>query len=176
MWRQNGMMKINFDNEIYIYGGSLQHHGIDGQKWGVKNGPPYPLDSSKPSRKERRRDKRKENRELKKKDKELKKKIQDRKYLSDEEIDLMIKRLSKEKELRDLYLSNNPKSKEAEKGKAATKDALRKVGSSVFSAVAKTVLTGAVLYGIGRAVSVKNEDLARSMVSGKAVGIGKKDD
>lgn len=169
-------MKINFDNEIYIYGGSLQHHGIKNQKWGVRNGPPYPLNDSKPSRKESRRDKRKENRELKKKDKELKKKIQDRKYLSDEEIDLMIKRLSKEKELRDLYLSNNPKSKEAEKGKAATKDALRKVGSSVFSAVAKTVLTGAVLYGIGRAVSVKNEDLARSMVSGKAVGIGKKDD
>lgn len=22
----------------------LMHHGIDGQKWGVKNGPPYPLD------------------------------------------------------------------------------------------------------------------------------------
>ena len=25
----------------------LMHHGIDGQKWGVKHGPPYPLDSSK---------------------------------------------------------------------------------------------------------------------------------
>jgi hypothetical protein len=24
----------------------LYHHGIKGQKWGVKNGPPYPLDSS----------------------------------------------------------------------------------------------------------------------------------
>ena len=23
--------------------GSLQHHGVKGQKWGVKNGPPYPL-------------------------------------------------------------------------------------------------------------------------------------
>ena len=22
----------------------LEHHGIKGQKWGVKNGPPYPLD------------------------------------------------------------------------------------------------------------------------------------
>lgn len=22
----------------------LQHHGVDGQKWGVRNGPPYPLD------------------------------------------------------------------------------------------------------------------------------------
>ena len=25
----------------------LMHHGIDGQKWGVKHGPPYPLDDSK---------------------------------------------------------------------------------------------------------------------------------
>lgn len=25
----------------------LYHHGILGQKWGVKNGPPYPLNSSK---------------------------------------------------------------------------------------------------------------------------------
>lgn len=25
----------------------IYHHGIKGQKWGVKNGPPYPLDSSK---------------------------------------------------------------------------------------------------------------------------------
>ena len=22
----------------------LYHHGIDGQKWGVRNGPPYPLE------------------------------------------------------------------------------------------------------------------------------------
>ena len=26
--------------------GSLQHHGVKGQKWGVKNGPPYPIDKS----------------------------------------------------------------------------------------------------------------------------------
>lgn len=25
----------------------LAHHGIKGQEWGVKNGPPYPLDSRK---------------------------------------------------------------------------------------------------------------------------------
>lgn len=25
----------------------IEHHGIKGQKWGVRNGPPYPLDSSK---------------------------------------------------------------------------------------------------------------------------------
>ncbi len=26
---------------------TLEHHGIKGQKWGVKNGPPYPLDKNK---------------------------------------------------------------------------------------------------------------------------------
>lgn len=32
----------------------LWHHGIDGQKWGVRNGPPYPLDSSDYSSAERK--------------------------------------------------------------------------------------------------------------------------
>lgn len=28
----------------YLKSDELQHHGIKGQKWGVKNGPPYPID------------------------------------------------------------------------------------------------------------------------------------
>lgn len=28
---------------------ALEHHGIKGQKWGVRNGPPYPIDKSKKS-------------------------------------------------------------------------------------------------------------------------------
>ena len=31
-------------NDDLIYGGSLMHHGIKGQHWGTRNGPPYPLD------------------------------------------------------------------------------------------------------------------------------------
>ena len=27
----------------------VAHHGVDGQKWGVKNGPPYPIDGGKHS-------------------------------------------------------------------------------------------------------------------------------
>lgn len=32
--------------EEHILNQELQHHGVKGQKWGVKNGPPYPLRSS----------------------------------------------------------------------------------------------------------------------------------
>lgn len=30
-------------------GNVLAHHGVKGQKWGVRNGPPYPIDKSKKS-------------------------------------------------------------------------------------------------------------------------------
>ena len=30
-----------------VFTDELKHHGIKGQKWGVRNGPPYPLDKSK---------------------------------------------------------------------------------------------------------------------------------
>lgn len=33
---------------------SLEHHGIDGQKWGVRNGPPYPLKAGDHSAAEKR--------------------------------------------------------------------------------------------------------------------------
>lgn len=33
------MIKVIYDEDY------LQHHGIKGQEWGVRNGPPYPLDS-----------------------------------------------------------------------------------------------------------------------------------
>ncbi|MCI8569718.1 MAG: hypothetical protein HFH39_11740 [Lachnospiraceae bacterium] len=33
----------NWHHNYYCYK-ALAHHGIKGQKWGVKNGPPYPLD------------------------------------------------------------------------------------------------------------------------------------
>lgn len=31
--------------KVYYYTSHLAHHGIKGQKWGVENGPPYPLGS-----------------------------------------------------------------------------------------------------------------------------------
>jgi hypothetical protein len=49
----------------------LKHHGIIGQKWGEKNGPPYPLDSKQHSSAEK-----KDNTSKKKTKTTLKEKIQ----------------------------------------------------------------------------------------------------
>lgn len=40
--------------EHYTIGGELYHHGILGQKWGDRNGPPYPLGSGDHSAKEKK--------------------------------------------------------------------------------------------------------------------------
>lgn len=39
----------------YTVGGELYHHGIKGQKWGVQNGPPYPLSENSHSGEEKTR-------------------------------------------------------------------------------------------------------------------------
>ena len=37
---------MNKEAWYYNLDGELSHYGIKGQKWGEKNGPPYPLDAS----------------------------------------------------------------------------------------------------------------------------------
>ena len=43
------------NNDFRLYDQDyLMHHGIKGQKWGVRNGPPYPLDASDHSKREQK--------------------------------------------------------------------------------------------------------------------------
>ena len=53
------------DDLTFTTQSSFLHHGIEGQKWGVRNGPPYPLDKA-----EKRRI-RKENKQLIKQKKQI---------------------------------------------------------------------------------------------------------
>ena len=39
-------------NYSFTFKDELSHHGIDGQKWGVRNGPPYPLSAGDHSKAE----------------------------------------------------------------------------------------------------------------------------
>lgn len=39
------MERAEFYSALYDSNNYLEHHGVDGQKWGKRNGPPYPLDS-----------------------------------------------------------------------------------------------------------------------------------
>ena len=41
-WKANLRCYRTYRNRLY-----LAHHGVKGQKWGVRHGPPYPLDSAK---------------------------------------------------------------------------------------------------------------------------------
>ncbi len=45
--------KDDTPNWLKQYHAELMHHGVKGQKWGVRNGPPYPIDRSGESSKMR---------------------------------------------------------------------------------------------------------------------------
>lgn len=123
----------------------LAHHGIIGQKWGEKNGPPYPLDSSQKSAAEKKKGKSDAQKET-----ERAKKIasKNRGTLTDEELSEKIRRLEAEIRLKDLT------EKDVSNGKKIVKDILIQTGTKV----ATTALAGAALYGM-KALFTKNFDI-----------------
>lgn len=103
----------------------LEHYGIEGQKWGVKHGPPYPLASGQSS--------------AVKGSKKITVNIRD---LSDDELRNIIQRLNMEKQLKELTKDDTKKGeswadKELKKFRDSTVDTLYSI---IFSA-AKTVGT-----------------------------------
>lgn len=124
----------------------LKHHGINGQKWGVKHGPPYPLPSNPFRRKKKKQEDSKPQAEKKKKKKEpidaekrndMKKASKNRRNLSDEELRKRIERIEMERKLKTLT------DEELSPGKKAVKEVLSSAGKKT----AQTIVSGAMLYG-----------------------------
>ena len=141
----------------------LYHHGIEGQKWGRKNGPPYPLDPEDHSRaefkanpalrkqakmavKEEKAKRRAEQRSARRTeiatkllrkgdDKKIKEKA---KSMTKEELDDAISRLTKEKQYIDLQKALNP---EAKKRESVIRDMIKKSLSEVGTKALTQVFT-----------------------------------
>lgn len=97
-----------------IYDNTFEHHGIKGQKWGVQNGPPYPLDENRGSSgKHRLFGNKAKTVEDKMKSHSIGE--EDLKKMTNQELDDYINRLFKEKKL----VSLQDETKEALKNSAA---------------------------------------------------------
>ena len=119
---------------------SLYHHGIQGMKWGKRNGPPYPLKPSAKSAAERRASgKRPKKSEAQKQSEQAKRRdMVNRGTLTEEELRQKIQRLRLEKELRELTEN------EIDPGRRYVNDILKAVGSGI----AIPALKGTGLYAL----------------------------
>lgn len=92
----------------------LYHHGILGQKWGKRNGPPYPLGASDHSSSEQAAGWRKSLNSRTHEDYVRAHSKESVKNMSDKELNQVVNRLNKEKEY-DKLVSNSSSSKKAQK-------------------------------------------------------------
>lgn len=120
------------NNELY-------HHGIQGQKWGKRNGPPYPLEGAgKPGLPK------KEHRNSDKKDSDKEKKVhKSSSSMTDEELREAINRMELERRYRQLYKDLNPP--KVNKGKKFVMDVLEKSG--------KNIAEQATTYALGKLIN-----------------------
>ena len=136
----------------------LIHHGVKEQKWGVKHGPPYPLDADQVPQKQKNA-----NPKLysDKKDDQRKRKPQvtvkprgkisrrEMRKVSDRELDAYVRRTSKEKDYyqmqKDIENTANPfKTMLKDAAKEIGKRALINVGSDVATFLGQKALTAAL--------------------------------
>lgn len=138
---------------------SMWHHGVSGQKWGVRNGPPYPVQSGTKVRfakskmtestlravKRKNADDRQNSRHIDSRFLKTNKILISR--LSDDEIKKRIARLELENKYKDLLYENKygkkgQESKKKDKGEQKTQSTLGKVGETLATELVK----GAVGY------------------------------
>ena len=128
------------NNTNYLY-----HHGIKGQKWGVRR---YQNKDGSLTNAGRKRQIKIENKAQKK---ERKAAAKNRRTLSDADLKKRIERIKMEKQLKDLT------AEDLSPGKKAVSDIMSSAGKKV----AATVITGAALYGI-KAAMTKHFDVAEA--------------
>lgn len=127
------------DKNVEALSEILEHHGIDGQKWGVRNGPPYPLERKKTH--------------LLNKSK-AKILIDNLDELSLEEVERLVKRIKLEEEL------NKIAADDIKKGESYAMKILKKTGETVLSVAVPAVTT----YAFKKIIeNVGGEDMVGEM-------------
>lgn len=118
----------------------LEHHGIDGQKWGVRNGPPYPLERQKGSKLS-----------SKQKARILQDNLDD---LDLKDIETLLKRIELEEKI------NKLSADEKKQGNGMVKSILSSAGKQIVSVAVPAV----TLYAFKRIVSeVAGDDVLNEM-------------
>lgn len=166
-------MQIGYIN--YVESSSeLQHHGIKGQSWGVRNGPPYPLNQQKHNRvlqkagsvikkaasnHKSRVETRKRSKQEKKAAEAAKKQANERnpRKMTDEQLNERINRLRKEKEYKQLLAETR------QVGRQKTQGIISRAGTRAV----ETVATQAATYAGRKLVSsLLKDDKERARMFG----------
>lgn len=128
------------DENVEALSDMLEHHGIDGQKWGVRNGPPYPLERQKGSKLSSRQ-----------KARILQDNLDD---LDLKDIEILIKRIELEEKI------NKLSAEEKKQGNEMVKSILSSAGKQIVSVAVPAV----TLYAFKRIVSeVAGDDVLNEM-------------
>lgn len=142
----------------------LVHHGILGQKWGKKNGPPYPLDYSKLSSEEREQAKAEATRRG-----DVKEASYNRRYYSDKELEAVIARYNLNAKLNSITAEPSRLDKLVSTGQkmGQVADAVGK-GVNLYNHIAKitNAFTGSDLPVVGEKREKQNNNNNNSNNSG----------
>lgn len=128
----------------------LQHHGIIGQKWGKRNGPPYPLNGSKAAKKTKPKEEKEEKKkQQKKKESPPQNSSKSAKNMTDAELKDRVARLELEKKYKTLMRETQAKSH----GKAFVNRVLEKSAENIATQLVTNMMGRAVNKAFAKALN-----------------------